>query len=98
MVHSETPAARPPREKDISGACFTLVAVKLVNIPDPRAARLEAYASLLASEERLPDVAAHFHILPPLWGGSSRAARFAHGAAASRQPAARAGQRLAKER
>ena len=43
----------------------------------------------------LPDVAAHFHVgnrLPPLWGGSSRAARFARGAAALRQ---RARQRLA---
>ena len=47
----------------------------------------------------LPDVAAHFHVADasvplqrwfssvPLWGGSSRAARFARGAAAPRQRA-----------
>ena len=42
------------------------------------------------------DVAAHFHIQENImWGGSSRAARFARGAAASRQRGQRARQRLA---
>ena len=51
--------------------------------------------------DNLPDVAAHFHIQENIienvgrqWGGSSRAARFARGAAASRQ---RARQRLATD-